>query len=325
MKRRHARRIRRVAHACAWAAIALAPATTWAQTYPTRPVRIVVGGTGGGSDTTARMLSLVLAAPLGQQVVVDNRPSGVIPGEIVAKAAPDGHTLLVTGSSLWVSPLLQPTPFDALKDFAPVTLAAISPSVLTVHPSLPVKSVKDLIGLARARPGELNYGTSGQGSAPHLSAELFKSMAKVNIVRINYRGAGAALNDLLAGEVQMTFGTTSSVVPHLKTQRLRALAVSSAQRSALLPELPTIAASGLPGYESISPAAVFAPANTPRAIIDRVNREAVQGLKRDDAREKLFNVGLEVVGSSPDALGTMVKSEIVKWGDLIRQAGIKGE
>jgi tripartite-type tricarboxylate transporter receptor subunit TctC len=307
------------------AAIAAVPALTLAQNYPAKAVRLVVGGTGGGSDTTARMLSLVLAAPLGQQVVVDNRPSGVIPGEIVAKAAPDGYTLLVTGSSLWISPLLQPTSFDATRDFAPVMLVASSPSVLSVHPALPVRSVKDLIALARARPGELNYGTSGQGSAPHLSAELFKSMAKVNIVRVNYRSAGATLNDLLAGEVQMSFNTTSSVVPHLKTQRLRALAVSSAKRSALLPDLPTIAAAGLPGYESVSPAALFAPANTSAAIIERVNRDAAQGLKRDDVREKLSNVGFEIVASSPEALGAMVKSEIVKWGDVIRQAGIKGE
>ena len=325
MEHANARRIRPIVCVCACAVLVLPAIDAAAQSYPAKAVRIVVGGSGGGSDTTARMLSLVLAAPLGQQVVVDNRPSGIIPGDIVAKAAPDGYTLLVTGSSLWISPLLQSVPFDPLKDFTPITLAAISPSVLTVHPSLPVKSVKDLIALARARPGELNYGTSGQGSAPHLSAELFKSMAKVNIVRVNYRGAGAALNDLLAGEVQMTFGTTSSVVPHLKTQRLRALAVSSAKPSALLPELPTIGASGLPGYESVSPAALFAPANTPRPIVDRLNKEAVQGLNRPDAKEKLFNIGLEVAGSSPEALGAMVKSDIVKWGDVIKQAGIRGE
>jgi tripartite-type tricarboxylate transporter receptor subunit TctC len=317
--------IRQFARAFACCAIALAPLAAEAQTYPVKAVRIVVGGTGGGSDTTARMIALVLAGPLGQQVLVDNRPSGIIPGDIVSKAAPDGYTLLVTGSSLWVSPLLQSVPFDPVRDFAPITLAAVSPSVLTVHPSLPVKSVKDLIALARARPGELNYGTSGQGSAPHLSAELFKSMAKVDIVRVNYRGAGAALNDLLAGEVQMTFGTTSSVVPHIKSRRLRALAVSSAKPSALLPDLPTLAQSGLPGYESISPAALFAPANTPRPIIDRVNKEVVQGLRRADAKEKLFNVGLEIVGSSPDELSARVKSDIVKWGNVIRDAGIKAQ
>jgi tripartite-type tricarboxylate transporter receptor subunit TctC len=308
---------------CALAFVLALAAPGAAQTYPTKPVRIVVGGVGGGSDTTARMIAAVLSPALGQQVVVDNRPSGIIPGDIVAKAAPDGYTLLVSGSSLWISPLLQTVPFDPVKDFAPITLAATSPSVLTVHPSLPVKSVKDLIALARARPGDLNYGTSGQGSAPHLSAELFKAMARVDIVRVNYRGAGAALNDLLAGEVQMTFGTTSSVVPHLKSGRLRALAVSSPGRSALLPELPTIAEAALPGYESTSPATLFAPAGTPRAIIERVNKEVVQGLKRPEPKEKLFNIGLEVTGSSPEELGAMVKSEIGKWGNLIKQAGIK--
>jgi tripartite-type tricarboxylate transporter receptor subunit TctC len=258
-------------------------------------------------------------------VLVDNRPSGVIPGEIVSKSPADGYTLLVTGSSLWISPLLQSVPFDPVKDFAPVTLAATSPSVLTVHPSLPAKSVRELIALARARPGELNYGTSGQGSAPHLSAELFKSMARVDIVRVNYRGAGAALNDLLAGQVQMTFGTTSSVVPHIKSGRLRALAVSSAKPSALLPELPTIAASGLPGYESTSPATLFAPANTPRSVIERINRDTAQGLNRSDVKEKLFNVGLEVTASSPEALGAFVTSETAKWTKVIAQARIRPE
>lgn len=299
--------------------------TAAAQTFPAKPIRIVVGGSGGGSDTTARMIALVASGGLRQQIVVDNRPSGIIPGDIVAKAPPDGYTLLVTGSSLWVSPLLQAVPFDPIRDFSPITMAATSPSVLTVHPSLPVKSVKDLIALARTRPGELNYGTSGQGSAPHLSAELFKALARVDIVRINYRGAGAALNDLIAGQVQMTFGTTSSVVPHIKSGRLRALGVSSAKRSALLAELPTIAESGLPGYEAVSPATLFAPANTPRPIIDRLNKEVVQGLNRSDVKEKFFNVGLEVVGSSPEELAAFVKAEIAKWGKVIQQAGIRAE
>ena len=303
--------------------LGVAPAA--AQTFPAKTIRLVVGGSGGGSDTTARMIALVASSGLGQQVVVDNRPSGIIPGDIVAKAPPDGYTLLVTGSSLWVSPLLQTVPFDPIRDFSPITIAATSPSVLTVHPSLPVKSVKDLIVLARSRPGELNYGTSGLGSAPHLSAELFKALARVDIVRINYRGAGAALNDLIAGQVQMTFGTTASVVPHIKSGRLRALGVSSATPSALLPDLPTIAASGLPGYEAVSPATLFAPAHTPRPIIDRLNKEVVQGLNRPEVREKFFNVGLEVVGSPPDELAAFVKSEIAKWGKVIREAGIRIE
>jgi len=269
------------------------------------------------------MIAASLSGPLGQQVVVDNRPSGVIPGEIVSKAPPDGCTLLVSGSSLWISQLLQSVPFDPVRDFSPITLAATSPSVLTVHPSLPVKSVRDLIALARARPGQLNYGTSGLGSATHLSAELFKAMAGVDIVRINYRGAGAAMNDLIAGQVQMSFSTTSSVVPHLKSGRLRALAVSSAQPSRLLPGLPTISAAGLAGYESVSPAAVFAPAGTPRAIIDRLHKEITQALARAEPRERLFNIGLEVAGGLPDELGALVNSDIVKWGKVIRAAGIR--
>ncbi len=308
------------------AAAFAAAATVAAQTYPVRPIRIVAGGVGGGSDFTARMIAQGLTAVWGQQVVVDNRPSGFVPGEIVMRAQPDGHTLLVSGSSLWISRLLQDNvPFDAERDFAAVTLAATSPSVLTVHPGVAAKTVRELIALAKSRPGELNYGTSGQGSAPHLAAELFKAMAGVNIVRVNYKGAGAALNDLIAGQVQMTFGTTSSLAPHIKSGRLRALAVSSAQPSALLPDLPTIAASGLPGYEAVSPAGVFAPAKTPAALIARLNAEIVRALGAADARQKLLGAGIEVVGSTPAEMAALVKADIAKWGKLIRDAGIRTE
>jgi len=304
----------------------LAAGGALAQAFPVKPIRIVAGGIGGGSDFTARMIAQGLTAAWGQQVVVDNRPSGFVPGEIVARAQADGYTLLVSGSSLWISPLLQDgVPFDAVRDFAPVTLAATSPSVLTVHPAVAAKSVRELIALAKAKPGELNYGTSGQGSAPHLAAELFKSMAGVNVVRVNYKGAGAALNDLIAGQVQMTFGTTSSLAPHIKSGRLRALAVSSAQASALLPELPTIAAAGLPGYEAVSPAAVFAPAKTASATVAKLNAEILRVLNAVEVKQKLLGAGIEVVGTSPGELAATIKSDIGKWGRLIRDAGIRAE
>lgn len=320
------KRIQRFAWSVPGCMLLLATVSALAQVFPAKPIRIVAGGIGGGSDFTARMIAQGLSAAWGQQVVVDNRPSGFVPGEIVARALADGYTLLVSGSSLWISPLLQDgVPFDAVRDFAAVTLAATSPSVLTVHPAVAAKSVRELIALAKAKPGELNYGTSGQGSAPHLAAELFKSMAGVNVVRVNYKGAGAALNDLIAGQVQMTFGTTSSLAPHIKLGRLRALAVSSAQASALLPELPTIAAAGLPGYEAVSPAAVFAPAKTASATVAKLNAEIVRVLNTVEVKQKLLGAGIEVVGTSPAELAATIKSDIGKWGRLIRDAGIGAE
>ncbi len=324
--RRHPRRVAPAMRLTIALIIAFTAVAANAQNFPNKPIRIVAGGVGGGSDFTARMIAQGFTAAWGQQVVVDNRPSGFVPGEIVMRAQPDGYTLLVSGSSLWISRLLQDNvPFDAERDFAAVTLAATSPSVLTVHPAVAAKSVRELMALAKMKPGELNYGTSGQGSAPHLAAELFKAMAGVSIVRVNYKGAGAALNDLIAGQVQMTFGTTSSLAPHIKSGRLRALAVSGAQPSALLPELPTIAASGLPGYEAVSPAGVFAPAKTPASIVARLNAEIVRALNATDAKQKLLGAGIEVVGTTPAELAAMIKADIAKWGKVIRDAGIRAD
>ncbi len=297
------------------------------QGYPDKPIRIVTGGTGGSNDIVARLIAQGLTQSWGQGAVVDNRPSGVIPGEIVAKAKPDGYTLLVTGSSFWILALLQDTmPYDPVKDFSPITLPVSTPNIVAVHPSLPVQSIKGLIALAKARPGELNYGTTGMGSSAHLGGELFKALARVNIIRVNYRSVGAALNDLIAGQVQMTFGTAGSVAPHVKSGRLRALAVTSAQPSALFPGLPTVAASGLPEYELVQIFGIFAPANTPRPIVNRLNEEIVRVLNRTDVKEKIFNGGIgEVVGSLPEQLAATVKSEMAKWGKVIKDAGIRVE
>ena len=294
------------------------------QNYPNKPIRIVASAAGGSGDFAARLIAQGLSGALSQQVVVDNR-GGVIPGEIVSKAPPDGYTLLIDAASFWIGPLLQETPYDPVKDFAPVTLTDSAPNVLVVNPSLPVKSVKELIALAKARPGELNYGSSSTGSSPHLAAELFNMMAGVKIVRVPFKGSGPAVISLLGGQVQLMFATAGSVAPHVKSGRLRALAVASLQPSALAPGLPTIAASGVPGYEAVAFEGMFAPAKTPVAIIDRLNQEIVRVLNRAEVKERFFNAGVETVGSTPEEFAAAIKSNVAKWGKLIKEAGIRDE
>lgn len=296
------------------------------QAYPTKPIRIVTAEAGGGNDFAARAIVRGIADSMGQQLIVDNRggAGGIIAAEIVARAAPDGYTLLVYASNIWIIPLLKKNvPYDMAKDFAPITWAARSPSTLVVHPSLPVKSVKDLIAIAKAKPGQLNYGSGGSGATTHLAAELFKSMAKVNIVRVTYRGNAPALNDLIAGQIQVMFATAGTVAPHIGSGRLRALAVTSAQPTALSPGLPTVASSGLPGYESLSIYGVFAPSKTPTAIIQQLNREMVRVLHRADVKEQFFNAGVETVGSSPEAFAAAIKSDVARMAKVINEAGIR--
>ena len=297
-----------------------------AQNYPTKPVRIVTSDPGGGSDIVARAMVPAMSAALGQPVIVDNRAGGVIAGEFVSKSPPDGYTLIYYGNTLWMLPLMRDNvPYDTVKDFAPIALAVTAPNILVVHPSLPVKSVKDLIALAKARPGALNYASAAAGTSNHLAAELFKSMAGVSIVRIPYKGMGAAINDINAGQVQLLFATTTAGAPHVKSGRLRALGVSGAQRSAAFPDLPTIASSGLPGYESALNAGVLAPARTPDAIINRLNREIVRALTGPDLKEKFAAIGVEVVASSPEQFAAKIKSEISSMGKVIRDAGIRAD
>ena len=301
-------------------------ATAAAQTYPERPVRIVTAEAGGSQDVAARIMAVGLTAALGQQVIVDNRASGVIPGETVARAKPDGHTLLIYAGTFWLQPFVRKSvPYDPVRDFAPITLVVTSPTVLVVHPALPVKSVKDLIALAKTRPSELNYAMGSAGSANHLAAELFKSMAAVDMLGIGYRGNGPAVNALIAGQVQLMFATASSVMPLVKSGRLRAVAVASEKPSTLVPELPTVAAAGLPGYESISTTGFFAPAATSAAIIGRLNRESVRYLQTAEARQRFLAVGAETVGSTPEELAAKVKSEMARMGKVIRDAGIRAE
>ena len=296
-----------------------------AQEFPTRPVRIVTSSIGGTTDLVARVIAQGLTASLGQQVIVDNRPTGIIPGEIVVKAPPDGYTLLFHGSSLWMMPLLQKVPFDPVKDLAPVTLATSTPNVIVVHPAVPAKTIKELIALAKAKPGALNYGSGATGAASHLAAELFKYMAQVNIVRVPFKGQGAAVLSLLGGEVQMSFASAGSVAGHIKSGKLRALAITTAKPSALAPGLPTVADSGLPGYQSASNAGMLVPARTPARLITLLNREIVQALTRPEMKELLFKEGTEVVGSSPQEFAASIKAEMASLGKVIKAAGIRTE
>lgn len=299
---------------------------SFAQTFPSSPIRIYTSAIGGGVDIVARIVAEDMAPRLNQPVIVENRAgSASIPAQIVAKAPADGHTLLFYGSPIWLLPLLQKTPYDPIRDFAPVTLAASSPNILVVHPVLPVKSVKDLIALARAQPGKLNYAAGVAGSSAHLAAELFKSMAGVNMVRISYKGSPPALIAVVAGEAQVMFAVASGVPAHAQAGRLRALAVTSEKPSPLAPGLPTVAEQGLPGYEAILDLGVYAPAATPASLIEQLNREIVRTLANNAVKEKLFKIGFEPVGSPASGLLAGVKSDTAKWGKLIRDAGIRAD
>jgi tripartite-type tricarboxylate transporter receptor subunit TctC len=297
-----------------------------AQTYPNKPIRIVTSEPGGGADFGARIIAQGLTDSFGQQAIVDNRAGGSIPGEIVSRAPPDGYTLLYYGSTLWILPLIRKdVRYDASSDFSPITLAVTSPNVLVVHPTVAAKSIAELIALAKARPGQINYSSGPPGASNHLAAELFKSMAGINLMRIPYKGSGQALNALFGGEVQLTFATAALIAPHLKTARVRALAVTSARPFAAFPELPTIAASGLPGYEAVQMFGLFAPAKMPAALIARLNREVVRILATPEVKHKFALAGAETVGSSPSEFAAKIKSEVGSMGKVIRQAGIRDE
>jgi tripartite-type tricarboxylate transporter receptor subunit TctC len=296
------------------------------QNYPNKTIRIVTHNPGGSTDVAARIIAQGISGPLGQPVIVDNRGSGILPIELVSKAPADGHTLLVGGVIYTIGHLLQETSYDPVKDFEPISMIGISPQDLVVHPSVPVKTVKELIALAKAKPGVLNYATGGLGGGPHLATELFKSMAGgLNIVRINYKGGPAALNGLIGGETDMLIIGASVVAPLLNSGRLRALAVTSAQPSLLAPGLPTIAASGLPGYESAQFSVIVAPAKTPATIIKLLNQEIVRVLTRPEVKQKFLDVGVEVVASSPEQLGAATRAEIARLDKVIKDAGIKAE
>lgn len=307
-----------------WAAMTVSAAgAVPAQEYPVKPIRIYANQPGGVFDYMARIMSRGLAGPLGQPVIVENRPGNVIPAELVSKAPPDGYHLLSHGQALMVGALLQKMRYEPFADFQTISMTARAPLVVVVHPSLPVKSIKDLVALAKAQPGKLNYAITGMGATPHLATELFKYMTKVDITSIPYKGAGAALVDLLSGEVPLLFSVPNSAVPHIKTGRLRALAVTSAQPTPLLPGLPTIAASGVPGYEAVGLYGMFAPAKTPEAIVRRLHQEIVRYLSTDEAKKTLFDAGMEAVGSTPEQYTAALKAESAKVGEVIKAANIR--
>ncbi len=310
--------------ACLVFVILLVACAAGAQPFPSKPIRIVTTEAGGGTDFAARIIAQGLTQALGQQMVVDNRPSGVIPGETVAKAAADGYTLLVSTQIVWLLPYLQAAPFDPVRDFAPVGLAVTAPTVLVVHPSVPVRSVRELVALAKARPGELNYASSGVGSSTHLAGELFKSLAGVNIVRIPYKGGGPAMNDLLGGQTQLMFATPPSVVAHTKSGKLVALATTSPGPTPLLPGLPPVSAT-VPGYESVTMIGVFAPAKTPAALVRQLSQEIVRVLHRPEIRERFFAAGSEVVGSTPEEFAGMMSADMVRMGRVIKAAGVRAD
>ncbi len=308
---------------CLLAGLALACAGAYAAdvAYPTRPVRMLVGFTPGGtSDVVARIVGKKLGDAWGQQFVVDNRAGagGIVATEITARAAPDGHTLFFVSSSFSMQPSATPNlPYDIQRDFAPVTLAVSSPYVLVLHPSVDARSVKELIALAKAKPGHLSSATAGPGSAIHSTAELFNAMAGVNILLVPYKGA-VGITDLIAGQVHTSFAGFVQTMPHVRGGRLRAIAVSSAQRSALLPDLPTVAEAGVPGYDVTVWYGLIAPASTPRAIIAKLNAGFVKTMQASEVRQNLTDLGVDIVGNTPEQFAAVIRADAEKWMRLAK-------
>ena len=301
------------------------PTLGHAQTYPTKPIRLLTAEVGGGSDFTARLLSQRLTESLGQQIVVDNRTGGVIIGDIASKAQADGYTLLLYSSSLWLMPYMRAQVPYRMEQFAPVIYISASPLILVVHHSVQAKSTEELIALAKAKPGELNYASGPLGASPHLSGELFKYMTGTNIVHIPFKGVGLAVNDVIAGRVQIMFTSVGGAVPQIRAGRLRALAVTTTRQSPLLPGIPTVASAGLPGFESVSTNGLFTPAKTPPAVIERLNREANNVLARADMRERFLAVGMELMGGTAAQFDQVIKAEIERMSKVIKAANLRAE
>ena len=312
--------------ACALAtALVLGPAL--AQEYPVKPVRMIVPWpAGGGTDIVARVVASRLSEGFGQQVLVDNRPgaAAIIGTEVAAKSAPDGYTLLMgnLGPNAANQSLYRKLPYDCIKDFAPVSHVASAPYIAVVHPSVPARSVKEFIALARARPGKINFGSGGIGSPPHLAAELFRSMARIEMEHIAYKGGAAHTAALVGGEVDLTLNSPLEVLPHVRSGRLRAIGVGTSRRFALAPQIPTIAESGLPGYEFAVWWGVLAPAATPAGIVARVHQEVVKTLQTPSVRERLASQGAEIVASAPSEFAAFIRTEVDKWARVVREAAI---
>ena len=299
----------------------------YAQAYPSKPVRMIVPfPPGGGTDYTARLIGQKLSELWVQPVVIENRPgaSTIIGSEIVVKSPPDGYTLLMGSVNHTINPsLIAKLPYDTVRDFAPITVCITSSYVLVVHPSLPVKTVKELIALAKARPGELNYSSSGSSGPQHLAGELFKMMAKVDITHVPFKGGGPAVTALLGGHVQLQFSTPVSALPHVKTGKLRPLAVTGLKRSDAVPHLPTIAEAALPGYEAVTWWGLLAPARIPREIVNKIQADVVRVLQMPDTREKLAREGVSPAGTTPEQFAAMIDKEIVTLGKVVKAANVK--
>jgi len=312
-----------IACACAWCASPAFGATP--ADYPARPLRIVVPSPpAGGNDTMARIAAQHLTDVWSRPVIVENRPGagGAIAFEMVARATPDGYTLLLGSTNLTVLPDLTKVDYDPIKSYAPVSLMATSMNILLVHPSVPAATVKELITLARAQPGKLNYASASIATSSHLAAELFCLQAGINVVHVPYKGAGPALTDLIAGQVQMMFANPAASIAHVKSGRLRALAVSGDKRSSLMPEVPTVAEAALPGFEASTWWGILAPARTPDAIINRLNAELARALTTPEAQSRMTALGADIVGGPPQRLTEHLRAEIPKWGRVIRAAKI---
>jgi tripartite-type tricarboxylate transporter receptor subunit TctC len=308
---------------CCAAIAGVAPA----QDFPNKPLRIVVGSTpGGGTDISARLIAPRMSERLGQQVVVENRPGATttIGVNHVVRSAPDGYTMLMGVSSLAINPhILKNVPYDALKDLAPISQVLVVPNMMVAHPSLPIRTVKELVAFARPRPGQLNIGAGGAGSSQHLSIELFNYMTKTKILHIPYKGQGMALIDVVAGQVTLMMSNLLSALPHVRNNRLRALGVTGPRRASVAPEVPTIAEAGVPGYEVLQWYAVFAPAGTPREIIARLHGAVAQSVQEPKIRDRIVADGGEPVAGTPEELGAVLLADYKKWGDVIRKAGIR--
>lgn len=299
-----------------------------AQAWPTRSVRIIDGfAPGGSTDIMGRLIAPKLSESLGQQFILDNRPgaSGIVGTEIVAKSPPDGYTVLIVPLTFTSNPSLFKLPYDPVKDFVPVTLVASAPLMLVVHPSVRANSVAELIALAKASPGKLNFGSGGIASTPHLAGEMFKSMAGIQATHVPYKGGGPALADLVAGQIQFMLENIPSTLPYVKAGRLRALALSDLKRSPVLPDLPTLDQSGLKGYQIVGWNGMFLPAGTPQAIVNKLQAEVAKALAFPDVKERLATMGAEPVGNTPEQFAAFVKAEMAKWAKVVKDAGIKVE
>ena len=316
---------------CTWACVAvlaaLPAAELGAQQFPTRPLRIVVAFTPGGpSDYAARVISAKLPEYLGQQVIVDNRPgaAGTLGAEAVARAAPDGYTMLIGNTGiLTILPHLQKVPYDPFRDFTPITNLIGGPSFLLTHPSVPVKNVAELVALAKRRPGQLTYASAGVGQISHMNGELMKLLGRIDVLHVPYKGTGQTMPELIGGQVSMTFSTSADTLSFVNAGRVRLLAVTGAKRLGILPDTPTMAESGLPGFESLNWNGIVGPGKMPRETVERLQREIVRALNVPEVKEKIIAQGNETIGDSPEAFTRFIRAESDKWGRVVKQAGIR--